>query len=555
LSDDWVERCLTFVGVQVADESKFPSECSVDEQLRCSERTWVVVTSVTEEEKHHTHMAFAFDTRGETQLEGLLSICQTLFICMCVAIGAMGFNRDANQLLLHPIERMIAKMESIKDNPLEAMRLGDLEYRREEILEAKRAAQLAKRGSCMKVLCRLFASKKMKEPMETAMLEKTIIKLGGLLALGFGEAGAEVIGHNLKGGSNKSSNNSFVNAMVPGHKVNAILGFCNIRHFMEATIVLKEQVMLFVNQVGEIVHGCVDDYHGSPNKNIGDSFLLVWRCLAEFDEKKQEKLADMAIMSFIKIVGEVNKSRVLAAYRSHPGLLQRVPNFRVQMGFGLHCGWVIEGAIGSEFKIDASYLSPNVNVASRLESAASQFGVYMLISHFLVELCSQETALQCRLIDHVTVKGCREPFWLYTVDLDPWNLAVQTRGPNMLIKNRFKMRQLREIQKAEKWTEDYCVWEMFSQDDDVVAMRARFSTEFFQRFSMAYRNYEAGEWLAARDMLYTCHYSPQPDSGYIVKNESEWPEDGPTVSLLTFMKQHNFCPPERWPGYRDLVEQ
>ncbi len=36
-----------------------------------------------------------------------------------------------------------------------------------------------------------------KEPMETVILEKTIIKLGGLLVLGFGEAGAEIIGQNL----------------------------------------------------------------------------------------------------------------------------------------------------------------------------------------------------------------------------------------------------------------------------------------------------------------------------------------------------------------------
>jgi class 3 adenylate cyclase len=39
------------------------------------------------------------------------------------------------------------------------------------------------------------------------------------------------------------------------------------------------------------------------------------------------------------------------------------------MGFGLHVGWAIEGAIGSFFKIDASYLSPNVNIASKLEGA------------------------------------------------------------------------------------------------------------------------------------------------------------------------------------------
>lgn len=43
--------------------------------------------------------------------------------------------------------------------------------------------------------------------------------------------------------------------------------------------------------------------------------------------------------------------------------------YKVKMGFGMHSGWAIEGAIGSEFKIDASYLSSNVNISSRLEAA------------------------------------------------------------------------------------------------------------------------------------------------------------------------------------------
>jgi len=46
------------------------------------------------------------------------------------------------------------------------------------------------------------------------------------------------------------------------------------------------------------------------------------------------------------------------------------PDFKVRMGFGLHQGWAIEGAIGSRFKVDASYLSPNVNMAARLEAAS-----------------------------------------------------------------------------------------------------------------------------------------------------------------------------------------
>lgn len=58
------------------------------------------------------------------------------------------------------------------------------------------------------------------------------------------------------------------------------------------------------------------------------------------------------------------------------------------MGFGLHVGWAIEGAIGSEYKIDASYLSPNVNMASRLEAATKQFGSSILMSEDFVRILS-----------------------------------------------------------------------------------------------------------------------------------------------------------------------
>jgi len=49
--------------------------------------------------------------------------------------------------------------------------------------------------------------------------------------------------------------------------------------------------------------------------------------------------------------------------------LAKIPNYKVSLGFGLHIGYAIEGAIGSSYKIDASYLSPNVNMSSRVEAA------------------------------------------------------------------------------------------------------------------------------------------------------------------------------------------
>jgi class 3 adenylate cyclase len=93
------------------------------------------------------------------------------------------------------------------------------------------------------------------------------------------------------------------------------------------------------------------------------------------------------------------------------------------MGFGLHIGWAIEGAIGSEYKIDASYLSPNVNMASRLEAATKQFGVHILISEDLYQMSTPSMKKFCRNIDRVTVKGSEKPIKLYTIDLKLDNIS------------------------------------------------------------------------------------------------------------------------------------
>jgi len=375
------------------------------------------------------------------------------------------------------------------------------------------------------------------------ILEKTIIKLGGLLALGFGEAGAEIIGQNMKSGDTAG-----VDAMTAGQKVDAIFGFCIIQNFTDATEILKDKVMIFVNQIGEIVHGCVDDYHGAPNKNIGDAFLLVWR-LSGIEEHTQRKLADMAMISFVKMVAELNKSPVLAEYRGHPGFLQRIPNYRVRMGFGMHYGWAIEGAIGSNFKIDASYLSPNVNMASRLEAATAQFGVPILISHCMIDLCSDDMKAKCRKIDNVTVKGSKQPIKLYVIDLDYLCLDIEIKSMHNVVKNRFKVRQLREARKATKWADDFKPAGLFKKDVDIMKMRMMYVPQFFARFDMAYRNYEAGQWLVAKAMLQSTQYMLQSP----VRDEPT--EDGPSTTLLSYMREFDYVAPPGWPGYRELTSK
>merc|ERR1719453_452543 len=125
--------------------------------------------------------------------------------------------------------------------------------------------------------------KKSSGQLETSMLETTILKIGGLLQVGFGEAGAQIIGKNM---SSQDGADGELNIITPGRKVVAIYGFCNIRDFMETTQCLLEEVMVFVNKIARIVHLCVHEWRGGANKNIGESFLVTWM-VADPDEQRK----------------------------------------------------------------------------------------------------------------------------------------------------------------------------------------------------------------------------------------------------------------------------
>merc|ERR1711972_360851 len=162
--------------------------------------------------------------------------------------------------------------------------------------------------------------------------------------------------------------------------------------------------------------GVTDEHLGSANKNMGEAFLLVWR-LSSYAHEHRSRIADLAVLSFIQVVVELSRDAQLSEYREHPALLARLPKFRVRLGFGLHLGWSIEGAIGSEFKIDASYLSPHVNIASRLEAATTEYGVTILMSEPLVRCCNIEFRRHLRPVDRVKFQGSKTPMRLFTVAL------------------------------------------------------------------------------------------------------------------------------------------
>jgi len=253
-------------------------------------------------------------------------------------------------------------------------------------------------------------------------------------------------------------------------------------------------------------------------------------------------------MSFIKVIAAINKSPTLADYREHPGLIMRIPNFRVTLGCALHVGWSIEGAIGSEFKIDASYLSPHVNICSRLGAATKQYLVPLLMSHNVAEMCTpQITQEHLRLVDRVELMGSKTPIGLYTFDMDWRLIEVDERSHSKVTFKRFKMRQHREKVKEQKQTADFSVLDLINTDRDIRVMREPYtrSSDFFDTFDMAYRNYEAGEWELAKQMF--------EDTKGMLPNRAD---DGPSSVLLQYIKEHadtsqgGFAAPKWWQGYR-----
>jgi len=306
----------------------------------------------------------------------------------------------------------------------------------------------------------------------------------------------------------------------------------------------------------------VDQHLGSANKNLGEAFLLVWR-LDQYEASMQSKIADISVLSFIKVVAAINTDPDIASFRNHPLLVSRSasnPSHLTHfLTFGLHLGSSIAGAIGSEFKIDASYLSTHVNLAMHLEALSLFYGVIILISEPLVRACSVDGIRRhFRAIDKVK-SDLDEPVRVFTVDLDCRALMdggkakrKTAEGPNQSFQRLAYARILRRKQKLEKLENRYVPLDVFNNDRHIQSMRTIYTWHFYQRFERGYLNYEAGEWGVAAEVLQeTCFMLKtlkRPGKAAIAQL------DGPSRALLHYMMSFDYKAPPGWSGFRKYSE-
>ncbi|KAG6959078.1 hypothetical protein JG688_00010232 [Phytophthora aleatoria] len=479
------------------------------------------------------HSAVTYDISAYTRNAANLNIGKTIVVMICFAVSIFVLTKDAESMVIGPIERMMRLVTQLAQNPL-----GSTEAKREEYEED------APNGT----------------DYETKMLEDTLSKIGRLLQVGFGAAGTEIIAKNMGGAGD-------FDVMIPGKKITSVFGFGIIEHFTETCSILEEDVITYINTIAEIVHGDAKVFHGAANKNIGSAFLLAWkicdgslpgmrdprdpadkpRMLPAEKVRKREgiyvksvgsgtavrrvgptELVDSALTAVLKMrvdIHNANHHGTLHKYCTNTKLIAAFDSFEVHLGFGLHIGWAIEGAIGSRFKIDASYLSPNVNMAARLEAATGQFDVPMLISEWFVDELSAEARRFCRKIDRVAVKGSEIPMDLWTFDIG--------RYPSEGVKP--------EVSKEgrQKPVE-------FGIDPIYNTLQEGIPSAFFSNFHEGIGAYFAGKWDVARSKLSAANQI--------------W-EDGPTKVVLKVMEtegrtqEGEFMAPTWWKGYRQLTEK
>ena len=196
------------------------------------------------------------------------------------------------------------------------------------------------------------------------------------------------------------------------------------------------------------MHTICHSFGGLANKNIGDAYLLCWTVETTQGEHansfpRQDSAlvafhnqSDKALLSVVKISMALNYTSFFfetvsedAKERLKKKFGEKEWNF-VKLGFGLHAGKAVQGAIGSERKVDATYISKAVDQAEYLEISTKRYHVPLLMSSSFHNLLHKSSQRRCRKIhqvffadeeeddfDTTDVEGL-ETMGLYTFNMD-----------------------------------------------------------------------------------------------------------------------------------------
>ncbi len=197
------------------------------------------------------------------------------------------------------------------------------------------------------------------------------------------------------------------------------------------------------------------------------------------------------------------------------------------MSFGLHTGWAIEGSIGSRIKVDASYLSPNVTLATQIEGATAHYKVPLLMSESFMAGLSGNLQSMSRKVDRVVFKGHNEPMIIFHHDIKPFMTL------------REKPENCDDLILATAWKDQGELTDIgVDLKKSLKILQAREDFVIREIYDTAFHSYLEGAWGKCKILLHL----------WLEK----FPADTLAQSLVLFLMKYNFECPEDWKGHHAL---
>eukprot|EP00934_Nitzschia_sp_Nitz4_P007161 Nitzschia sp. Nitz4//scaffold179_size51476//16556//19732//NITZ4_006924-RA/size51476-processed-gene-0.3-mRNA-1//1//CDS//3329539210//7151//frame0 len=376
-----------------ADAIEFDIDASPE--LLDREKLFINIT-----DEHGFESWAGFSVRTNRQNESYAELATTCFVIIVWFFGVTAFAGPVMSLVVIPIERMVRLLGMLMMDPLgyqSTKKFKNFLIEGEDVFKNTKWTSEVLKG------------------METSFLMSTILRIGSLMKVGFGSAGVEIIQKSLQKGQGKN----LLVLTTKGSTVSCIFLFCDIRQFTDATECLQEEVFVFTNRIAAVVHSICHSYGGAANKNVGDAFLLSWSLEDRKSGQKTENKrsdnalvasnnqADKALLSVIKICSALCYDQFYLEPLSEAATIRLKEKLKkrsgpvVQLGFGLHAGKAVQGAIGSQRKIDATYVSEAVERAEFLESSTKKYGLQVLMSDSFHRLLHPNSRRRCRRIDRI----------------------------------------------------------------------------------------------------------------------------------------------------------
>jgi len=184
------------------------------------------------------------------------------------------------------------------------------------------------------------------------------------------------------------SNESLV---LGGERKEMTFLFSDIRGFTKISEQYKEDpeaLTQLINQLLTVLSNAILDHGGTIDKYMGDCIMAFWN--APTDQGDHRQLAIKAAHAMNQALDEFNFS------------MKGNLDFKLEIGIGINSGECIVGNMGSDKRFDYTVLGDSVNLASRLESQSSNYGLHMIIG----ENTFIDDAAFCMIeIDKIAVKG------------------------------------------------------------------------------------------------------------------------------------------------------